>query len=78
MLLQFAEIVLGANYYFRNKAKLTYNPDLVKYLLNNYSSKDEFFKVKVEDISCEINNNDISYVEFKIEGKEEKYYFYKN
>ena len=26
----------------------------------------------------EINNNDISYVEFKIEGKEEKYYFYKN
>ena len=50
--------------------------NFIKAGINNYSSKDEFFKV--EDISCKINNNDISYVEFKIEGKEEKYYFYKN
>lgn len=48
----------------------------IKAGINNYSLKDEFFKA--EDISCSINNNDISYVEFKIEGKEEKYYFYKN
>ena len=49
--------------------------DDIKAGINNYSSKDEFFKV--EDISCSINNNDISYVEFKIEDKKEKYYFYK-
>ena len=50
VLLQFAEIVLGANYYFRNKAKLTYNPDLVKYLLNNYSSKADIFDTEKYDL----------------------------
>ncbi len=49
----------------------------IKAGINNYFSKDDFLDIKAEDISCKINNNDISYVEFKIEGKKEKYYFYK-
>ncbi len=50
ILLQFAEIVLGANYYFSNKIKPTYNPDLVTYLLNNYSSKADIFDTEKYDL----------------------------
>ena len=50
ILLQFAEIALGANYYFRNKIKPTYNPELVTYLLNNHSSKSDVLDMEKYDL----------------------------
>lgn len=41
ILFQVAEIAFGINYYFNNKNKPTYNPELVTYLLNNHSSKSD-------------------------------------
>ena len=55
-------------------AKARNNCVVIKDEIKNYSSKDEFFKAK--EIVCNIND-DLSYVKFKIENKDETYYFYR-